>query len=276
MNSINISLDSPINNSSLVSPYLFLKEKSDIVNWLEAYKIKNYEIVTNDKYGWVVDVQNDVFLSNMNLEYIPMKFNIVEGNFDCSRNNLRTLIFAPSKCINFDCTETNLISLEGCPSEIEGDFDCGHNALASLENGPVKVGGAYRCAYNRLKSLKGVPRFIKEDFACSSNPLKSLMFGPKSVGWDYIAINCSLVSLEYFPSKVGSGYMYISQNEALGSIQAIYDFRELKEISFNEKIAKKEKRKLAREIKSVEMTQKSSPENGELMDAKGKNRKNKI
>ena len=74
--------------------------KEGIISWLSKYEIAKYTIHDN----LVVDVHEDVWLSNKNLTSLPFQFGIVQGDFDCSRNQLT--------------------SLEHCPKVIEGVFFC--------------------------------------------------------------------------------------------------------------------------------------------------------
>ena len=71
-----------------------------VKEWLDSGKAR---INPDGSY----DVDGDVDLSNMNLDKIPVKFNLVGGYFYCSNNNLT--------------------SLEGCPKEVGGDFYCSYN-----------------------------------------------------------------------------------------------------------------------------------------------------
>ena len=52
----------------------------------------------------------------------------VNGNFNCSNNNLTSLEGAPKEvggsCY---CYENNLTTLEGAPKTVGGNFDCGNN-----------------------------------------------------------------------------------------------------------------------------------------------------
>lgn len=54
------------------------------------------------------------------LTELPLKFNIVTGNFDCSRLKLKTL--------------------KGSPVQVGGTFNCAYNELLSLEFLPKKAG----------------------------------------------------------------------------------------------------------------------------------------
>jgi hypothetical protein len=97
-----------------------LNNKKDIKLWLEEYNIKNY-IINGDL---TVDVFQDVDIGNRKLNEIPVKFNIVNGDFYCDSNKLS--------------------SLKDCPKEVSGDFVCTHNKLTSLDYLPrVNINSVY-------------------------------------------------------------------------------------------------------------------------------------
>ena len=96
-------LDRSINESSENVSLQGIHAIGIIGNWLDSMGIHNYTI-NNDL---TVDVDGDVDLYNKNLTKIPVQFNEVLGNFDCSYNNLE--------------------SLEWHPKYVGGDFDCSHN-----------------------------------------------------------------------------------------------------------------------------------------------------
>lgn len=85
-----------------------------ILKFLKEHKIENAFI--NDDY--TVDIIGNVDLSKCGLHYMPIKFNNVTGNFDCSYNNLT--------------------SLKNCPKKVGGNFDCTGNDInleeVSVEN----------------------------------------------------------------------------------------------------------------------------------------------
>jgi hypothetical protein len=79
-----------------------------------------------------------------NLTEFPVKFNEIEGAFNCSETpNLKSLKNGPIKVGKLFCRYSGIISLEGCPINItEGGayFDCCEN-LSSLEGLPISVRG---------------------------------------------------------------------------------------------------------------------------------------
>ena len=92
----------------------------------KKYNIKNYTV--NDDGS--IDVNGDVNLWNRGLTELPLRFNKVNGWFDCSNNNLTTL--------------------KGCPKWIGGWFSCHDNQLTSLEFSPDYVGYNFDIRYNNL------------------------------------------------------------------------------------------------------------------------------
>ena len=97
----------------------------NIESTCKRYNIKNY---TND--DGTIDVAEDVYISYKGLTELPLRFNKVSGNFDCSNNNLT--------------------SLKGSPRWIGGYFNCINNKLTSLDLSPEFVGTDFYCRYNDL------------------------------------------------------------------------------------------------------------------------------
>ena len=205
----------------------FPTTREGVIEVCRKYKIENYTI--NDDLS--IDVGSYVYLDKKGLKYLPLKFNYVSGNFDCSHNKLKTLEGCPQTVGGiFDCEFNKLVSLEGCPQTIEGNFNCGHNGLTSLEGCPQTVTGGFGCSSNelttlegcpqtagkyfdcsynkKLKSLNGSPQKVEGDFNCSGNNLKTLESGPQTVGGNF---NCSfnkLKDLEHISEVNGTIYIY--------------------------------------------------------------------
>ena len=125
-------------------------DKSKIIAWLEKYQISKYQLVPDELYGYVVDVNGDVDLSNWNMEFIPVKFNIVKGYFDCSYNQLSDLEFSPKT--------------------IWLGFDCSNNKLTSLKNCPKFISGVFSVKDNQIKNLEFIPEIVTDYFLCDNNP----------------------------------------------------------------------------------------------------------
>ena len=86
---------------------MLLRKKEDIEAWLNEYHVQNYELIEDKKYGYVVNVNGNVDLKNRKLRSIKIKFNEVNGFFDCSENQLKLL--------------------KGCPEIVNRGFSCNNN-----------------------------------------------------------------------------------------------------------------------------------------------------
>ncbi|MEG7685949.1 hypothetical protein, partial [Listeria monocytogenes] len=73
---------------------------SKINSICKKYNIENYVINSNGS----IDVGDDVLIYNKGLTKLPLKFNRVDGEFNCSYNQLTTL--------------------EGCPNYVGCNFFC--------------------------------------------------------------------------------------------------------------------------------------------------------
>jgi hypothetical protein len=74
-----------------------LTTKQEIKNWLDEYRIKNYTI----NQDLSVDVDGSVFLYENHLLEIPVKFNIINGNFYCGYNQLTSTDFFPKEIYGY-------------------------------------------------------------------------------------------------------------------------------------------------------------------------------
>ena len=107
-------------------------EEQEIHKICKSFEIENYTINPDGS----IDVDGNLTIVNRNLYTIPIKFNKVSGDFDCSWNNL--------------------ISLENSPIEVGGDFICDFNRLKSLVGSPNKIGGYLSCIGYKLETLDGL------------------------------------------------------------------------------------------------------------------------
>ena len=167
---------------------IYLKEYNNYDN--EVAEICNfYEIQNWSIRDGLVDVDDDVELSSIDLTELPLKFGIVSGSFNCSYNDLT--------------------SLKGSPKKVGGDFSCSRNYLTSLIGGPTEVGDGFDCSQNNLTSLKGAPKEVNH-FDCSKNKLKSLEHSPEIINSNLFCSYNGLKTLEHFP-KVKLG-IYLTNN----------------------------------------------------------------
>ncbi len=209
----------------------FYTKKSDIQAWLEYYKINNYTLEVDAKYGFVVNTQN-VKLHKLQLNVIPVKFGKIEKNFNVSQNNLDSLEWAPSIVGgDFFINHNNLTSLIGAPKEV-GNLNASYNKLASLEGCPWKINNTITITQNKLKNLVGAPEKVNYLF-CEYNQLESLEGLPKIIKLNFSAQNNNLTSLkgieesslhgsinllynpikriDYFPKQINNAELFLIQ-----------------------------------------------------------------
>lgn len=170
----------------IYKPLVELSNIDEINRWLKNHEIDSFHILKDNS----VDVNGDVRLADKlsNLLKLPLKFNIVNGNFDISDNEL--------------------ISLEGCPTKVTGNFHCFKNEISSLKGSPKEVGGSFIVLKNNISSLKYSPSIVKEDYVCSHNPLQDLE-GLKTVhGAVFTGIDLEKVKRQKYVYKSVVTYKY--------------------------------------------------------------------
>lgn len=201
---------------------VFFKEKKQIENWLILQKVKDYTLIKDKNYGYVVDVQADVHLSKRDLEFIPVKFNVIKGSFCCDGNKLKELDFCPHTVSNSFYCENNFIqSLKGCPQHVGSGFYCDNNQITSLEYAPSQIEGNFDCSMNPLNTLKDCPLIVKATFRCKDTQLESMQYIPEFV----------------------QGQFNAQENPLLGNLQQKYKFEDFKK-AHEEFIAKATMEKL--------------------------------
>lgn len=129
-----------------------LKDKKEIKAWLTEMNIK--KSVINDDLS--VDVKGNVNLKNQDLKFIPIQFGEVDGAFDCSSNELTTLI--------------------GAPHSVHGRFIASNNKLTSLIGIPKIINGTCFLNNNKLKKLDYFPLAAPSGINCTENPLTSISY----------------------------------------------------------------------------------------------------
>jgi hypothetical protein len=187
------------------------------INFLDKV-CANKSVWTQDSEG-KVNLSGEFDASNMNLsDLLGIEFGEIEGDFDISDNDLK--------------------SLKGCPKKVKGSFNCSLNFLNSLKGGPESVSNSYYCSNNNLfnldfiaqdfsnlfavgnnlEKLGKLPAEVSGNFYISSNPtLKSLVGAPKIIGLDFDCNSCNLKSLEGSPEKVG--YTFNCSKNSIENLQ---------------------------------------------------------
>lgn len=200
-----------------------------MVNIPEDYNINHYK-KNNDGS---IDVYQDVDMQHLDLSDIPIKFNIIEGNFNIKNNNITSLKNSPKKVYgNFNCSYNNLISLEGCPDLVLESFDASHNfiikigkklnvgfhinlnhnLLESLDNMPDYVDGTLSLTHNKLNNLIGCSEEIGLSLILDDNLLRSLEGCPKYIGMNFEIQNNLLSVLDFFPEEIENKVFLFNNN----------------------------------------------------------------
>lgn len=178
-----------------------LKTKEEIKAWLEEYSIKNYFIRDN----LIVDVADNVNISNKGLLDIPIQFGTIKGYFNCSQNSLTSCKGFPEFVErDLNCSDNKITSLEGCTQNMIG-LICNYNQLTSLKGAPQNCEHIF-CLGNWLTSLNGCPKYLKS-FNCSNNQLSSLVGGPKEVELNFYCSSNHLTNLQGSPELVGECFI---------------------------------------------------------------------
>lgn len=197
--------------------------------WLIKKGITHYTIHDD----LTVDVNDSVNLNSvMGLNYIPVQFGFVNGDFSCSGNNLLSLKGSPIKVngvfytdsnelVNLEylpqkglqglsCSSNKLKSLKGCPEILLGFFACDENRLKSLEGAPKEIQGHFNCEKNNLKTLEHSPQKGITNMTCGRNKLISLKGAPREIQGNFDCEKNQLLNLEHLPK--GVEYLYAIKN----------------------------------------------------------------
>lgn len=161
------------------------RHKHEVIQWLEKMDINLYSIEENkdtlSPFKFTVSVRNNVNLKKKGLTYLPIQFDVIEGNFDCSNNQLISLLGSPKEVHGvFDCSYNKLTSLQYAPTKIKRDLEASHNEIVSLEHCP-HIMGSYSLSNNKIKSLLGLPNCIYDSLYIYNNELENLEYCPKKI-----------------------------------------------------------------------------------------------
>ena len=151
------------------------------IKWLDMWTDGSWSI--NPETG-LVDIEGNFRVHRQDLtDFKGVRFGKVDGNFDCSYNNITSLDGSPQEVgNNFYCYDNQLTTLEGGPSIVKWDYNCSRNNLVSLKGAPRRVGGYFDCGRNFLTSLEGSPDSVGGYLAFPRNQIVSLEGLPKHIG----------------------------------------------------------------------------------------------
>lgn len=148
------------------------EERKQLITLCRKYNINNYNI--NDDNS--INVYGDVNLKNMRLTKLPIKFNHISGNFDCSGNQMKSLLNSPiSVKGDFNCSFNELSSLKYAPDEVEGNFICKNNHIYDLKYLNCVIYKNLDISNNELISFDFFP-LLYQDFICNNNPIYPIWY----------------------------------------------------------------------------------------------------
>lgn len=179
------------------------KIEEELKNWCKNMHL-NYELlVRNDDgtYDYLYNIDLDGYL----LPRLPVKFNVVHGNFICRMNQLTTFEGFPRHvmgCLNVSDNPL-LTSLKHFPDLVDGNVTVSRCGLTSLEGALRKVNGSFSCSSNfDLTSLKGGPEIVTGRYDCKKCCLTSLEGAPKEVGTSFDCSSNKITDVSAHPSKM--------------------------------------------------------------------------
>jgi hypothetical protein len=149
---------------------------------------------------------------------LPVKFDIVAGNFNCTNGELTTLVGCPNKVMgSFECGQNRLTNnLIGGPATAD-DYICSRTNISSFDGGPRKVGSLF-AENNQITSLEGAP-IVSGYFSVTNNKLKNLI-GLPDVKFTYLAVNNNkLETLEGLTKNINE--IKLSWNSRLGLLRLV-------------------------------------------------------
>lgn len=155
-----------------------------------------------------VDVNGDVDISVKNLEYIPVNFNNIGGNFNCSHNSLTSLEGSPTKAQSIHCAHNMITTLSHC-SRIVTFINCSHNKLETLEGTPDSIKQLF-CGNNLLTTLRHCPQGISQ-LHCENNLLTTVDLNPKITTLSTLNISHNQIhTLKRFDIKIGTYVLFFN------------------------------------------------------------------
>lgn len=158
-----------------------------------------------------VDVWGDVMksethrlsseITDFSLKEFPIKFNVVNGDFNFAKTKLRNLRLGPKRVTgDFECSYNYLTSLEGSPEYVGGNYSVrsiGHlysseYCIRTLEGCPKHVGGYIDFSGYGVYTFEFFPDYLGGDIICKDNPIQYIwkMFQDKTMIEAFNAYDC--------------------------------------------------------------------------------------
>ncbi|MDD5649179.1 MAG: hypothetical protein PHF86_01995 [Candidatus Nanoarchaeia archaeon] len=161
--------------------------KPKITDWLYNYFIvtsqatkqsyfKINDDLTIDIYGFFATSWKGNFPDYIQFNKIFTNKNN-NGDFQIGAGNKMNTLRGCPKIVegNFDCTKNNLKNLIGGPIIVEGTYYCGQNPLESLEGLAKEIGSGLSCNNKSGLTKKDIPKETK--FSCYSDQISISYWG---------------------------------------------------------------------------------------------------
>lgn len=186
-------------------PFIYQNER-DIHTWLKDMRIKHYHLTPNKE----VNVEEDVYLIEKDITFLPVQFNIIKGSFICAKNKLITLQGAPRKVYgDFIVADNQLTSLEFCPKKVKGRLDIQKNKLTNLNYFPYEVGGLV-ANNNLITCIKGMSN---AEFSDKNSVVIYLLNNPLSTLESLVPIYQVVENNRFRELKINSDVLHQHINE---------------------------------------------------------------
>ncbi len=199
-------------------PNQFFTTRQEIKSWLDGECIKDYTI----RESLIVDVRGTVYIESQYVEYLPVQFGKVNGDFflDCSvektKGKLKSLLGSPSEVTgDFHCCNSLIKTLIGSPKFVGRNFNVSNNKISSLQGAPDKIGGDFNVSENFLTSLVDGPRDVGRDYSCHTNRIANFKGIAKTIGGRLLAYSNNLNSYDDLINCDFDGVLYVGQNPRL-------------------------------------------------------------
>lgn len=238
-----------------------LNSKTEIQAWFKDHRYQPDSYTIHADLS--VSVHRDLSFEAMGFSEFPFQIIEVEGNFNCSRNQLKSLVGGPLIVTQkYDCSRNELSSIKGiakgicsiacsgnkitslegfpevqsitavdnlitttrgCPPNVNV-LHLGCNQIDTLEDLPVQM-DTLILQDNHLTSLKGAPKIVHH-FNCATNPLKTLEYSPLVLR-SFLFHDCEVESIEHLKLQENSNLLIFAHHNRLTSFKLDIPIRSL-------------------------------------------------
>lgn len=179
-------------------------QKEIIEKYLKGTEYKINPDMSVDVFGDVIKSETHRLsseITDFSLKEFPIKFNVVNGDFNFAKTKLRSLRLGPKKVTgDFECSYNYLTSLKGSPEYVGGNYSVrsiGHlysseYCLRTLEGCPKYIGGYIDFSGYGVYTFEFFPDILGGDVICKHNPIEFIwkLFQDKNMIEAFNAYDC--------------------------------------------------------------------------------------